>query len=149
MDSKMTLTVPQAAALLGISRALAYELVSRCELPALRLGRRLTIRPFATELHEVGPEYGLPHPGAPRTAESHTAEPHAAPTDPRKDEQPEDHNRPHRPAADPVGRNQLALQACRPDVSPKQCRTFELERSPQRTSLSAIDSDDDVGNVVV
>jgi excisionase family DNA binding protein len=49
MDSKMTLTVPEAAALLGISRALAYELVSRSELPALRLGRRLVIPRRALE----------------------------------------------------------------------------------------------------
>jgi excisionase family DNA binding protein len=40
---KLTLTVPEAAELLGISRALAYELVARKELPALRLGRRLVI----------------------------------------------------------------------------------------------------------
>jgi excisionase family DNA binding protein len=41
--SKLTLTVPEAAEMLGISRALAYELVGRNELPALRLGRRLVI----------------------------------------------------------------------------------------------------------
>ena len=44
MDTgKLTLTVPEAAELLGISRALAYDLVARHELPALRLGRRLVI----------------------------------------------------------------------------------------------------------
>jgi excisionase family DNA binding protein len=44
MDSrKMTLTVPEVAELLGISRAFAYELVARHELPALRLGRRLVV----------------------------------------------------------------------------------------------------------
>jgi predicted DNA-binding transcriptional regulator AlpA len=35
MDNKLTFTVPEAADLLGISRALAYELVGRHELPAL------------------------------------------------------------------------------------------------------------------
>ena len=36
-------TVRQAAGLLGISRALAYELVARHELPSIRLGRRLAV----------------------------------------------------------------------------------------------------------
>ncbi len=49
MDNKLTFTVPEAAELLGISRALAYELVARHELPALRLGRRLVIPRRALE----------------------------------------------------------------------------------------------------
>ena len=36
-------TVSEAARLLGISRAHAYELVARRELPHLRLGRRIVI----------------------------------------------------------------------------------------------------------
>jgi excisionase family DNA binding protein len=44
MDSrKLALRVPEVAELLGISRGLAYELVARRELPALRLGRRLVV----------------------------------------------------------------------------------------------------------
>jgi excisionase family DNA binding protein len=39
----LTLTVPQAARVLGISRALACELVARGELPSLRLGRRVVV----------------------------------------------------------------------------------------------------------
>jgi excisionase family DNA binding protein len=39
----LTLSVPEAAKLLGISRALAYELVTRGELPSLRLGRRIVV----------------------------------------------------------------------------------------------------------
>jgi len=39
----LTVTVPEAAALLGISRALAYELVGRGELPAIRLGHRIVV----------------------------------------------------------------------------------------------------------
>jgi excisionase family DNA binding protein len=35
--------VEEAAAVLGISRALAYELVARGELPCLRLGRRIVV----------------------------------------------------------------------------------------------------------
>jgi excisionase family DNA binding protein len=40
---KLTLTVSETASLLGISRAHAYELVARHELPAIRLGRRVLI----------------------------------------------------------------------------------------------------------
>ena len=42
-ESPMTLSVPGAAKRLGISRAFAYELVSRAELPSLRGGRRVVI----------------------------------------------------------------------------------------------------------
>ena len=41
--------VEETAALLGISRALAYELVARGELPHLRLGRRVVIPKHAIE----------------------------------------------------------------------------------------------------
>jgi excisionase family DNA binding protein len=41
--AKLTLSVPETANLLGISRAHAYELVARHELPAIRLGRRLLV----------------------------------------------------------------------------------------------------------
>jgi DNA-binding transcriptional ArsR family regulator len=69
----------------------------------------LAIRPFGTDPHAVGPNTGPPHSGVPRTVESYTAKPAAELADSRKDEQPEDHNRPQGPAADPVGMNQLAL----------------------------------------
>ena len=50
MDSgKLALSVPEVAELLGISRAFAYELVPRRELPALRLGRRLVVSRQAIE----------------------------------------------------------------------------------------------------
>jgi excisionase family DNA binding protein len=49
VDGKLTFTVEEAAELLGISRALAYELVGRDELPALRLGRRLVVPRRALE----------------------------------------------------------------------------------------------------
>lgn len=39
----LLLTVPEAAQLLQISRTLAYELVARGELPAVRLGRAIRI----------------------------------------------------------------------------------------------------------
>jgi len=40
---KFCMSVPEAAAMLGISRNLAYELARRHELPAVRLGRRLVV----------------------------------------------------------------------------------------------------------
>ncbi len=39
----LTVSVPEAAKLLGISRNLAFQLVRNGELPATRLGRRLVI----------------------------------------------------------------------------------------------------------
>jgi excisionase family DNA binding protein len=43
LDRKLTLKVEEAAALLGISRAHAYEMVRRGKLPSVRLGRRIVI----------------------------------------------------------------------------------------------------------
>jgi excisionase family DNA binding protein len=48
-DSRLVLSVPEAAALLGRSRALAYDLVARKELPSLRLGRRIVVPRAALE----------------------------------------------------------------------------------------------------
>ena len=42
-ERRLTVGVPEAARLLGISRSLAYELVARGELPCVRLGRRVVI----------------------------------------------------------------------------------------------------------
>jgi excisionase family DNA binding protein len=42
-DTRRTMTVAQAAALLGISRAKAYECARRGELPVLRFGRRIVV----------------------------------------------------------------------------------------------------------
>ena len=47
--AKRAMTVSEAAAWLGISRAFAYELVARRELPALRLGRRIIVSRKAVE----------------------------------------------------------------------------------------------------
>ncbi len=38
--NRLVFTVAEAALLLGISRAFAYELVARGEIPVIRLGRR-------------------------------------------------------------------------------------------------------------
>jgi excisionase family DNA binding protein len=40
---RLTLTVEEAAHLLGISRGLAYEMARRGKLPVVRFGRRLLI----------------------------------------------------------------------------------------------------------
>lgn len=47
---KLTLTVPEAARLLGISRGLAYELVRQGTIPAVALGaKRIVIPRIALE----------------------------------------------------------------------------------------------------
>ena len=43
MDDRETLTVPEAARLLGVSRGLAYEAARLGTLPTIRLGRRLLV----------------------------------------------------------------------------------------------------------
>lgn len=40
---RLTVTVAQAAVMLGISRTSAYERVRRGEIPTVRLGRRLLV----------------------------------------------------------------------------------------------------------
>jgi excisionase family DNA binding protein len=54
MDSEhpLTLTVEQAAKVLGIGRSTAYELVHTGDIPSLRLGRRIVVpvAPLAARL---------------------------------------------------------------------------------------------------
>jgi len=42
-DDRLVFTVTEVAELLGVSRAFAYELAARGELPVLRLGRRVVV----------------------------------------------------------------------------------------------------------
>jgi len=42
-NESLTLSVTEAASLLGISRALTYELAARGEIPSIHLGRRVVI----------------------------------------------------------------------------------------------------------
>ena len=42
-QDRMTMTVGEAAKLLGISRNLCYEAVARGEIPVVRVGKRLLI----------------------------------------------------------------------------------------------------------
>ena len=46
---RLAVSIEEAAAMLGISRSLAYELVHRRELRAVRLGRRLVVPLVALE----------------------------------------------------------------------------------------------------
>ena len=48
-QNRITLTVTEAANLLGISRNLCYEAVSKDEIPSLRLGNRLLVPRVALE----------------------------------------------------------------------------------------------------
>lgn len=43
MPERLTLTVPEAADLLGIGRGLAYELARTGQIPVIRLGRRMLV----------------------------------------------------------------------------------------------------------
>jgi excisionase family DNA binding protein len=49
VGDRLVWSVEEAGRLLGISRAHAYELVARGELPHLRLGRRLVVPKNAIE----------------------------------------------------------------------------------------------------
>ena len=54
-QQRATLTVTQAAAVLGISRALAFECVRTGRLPAVKMGRRILVPRVALErLLDVG-----------------------------------------------------------------------------------------------
>jgi excisionase family DNA binding protein len=55
-QDRQTVSVPEAARILGVSRAHAYELVARNELPAVRLGRRILVPLHVIEalLHQGG-----------------------------------------------------------------------------------------------
>ena len=49
MDKRLCITVPEAAAMLGISRNFAYELVKQKQLPVVKFGKRLLIPRVALE----------------------------------------------------------------------------------------------------
>ena len=46
---RLTMTVEEAAVVLGISRATAYDAMSRGEIPCIRIGRRILIPKVALE----------------------------------------------------------------------------------------------------
>ena len=55
LEDRLTLTVEEAAALLGISRAFAYEAVTRGEIPSIRIGRRILVPKVALERFLANP----------------------------------------------------------------------------------------------
>lgn len=61
---KLTYSVEEAGRLLGIGRSLAYEAVSRGEIPTIRVGKRLLVPRAAFEkmLAQAGQQ--RPHEGA-------------------------------------------------------------------------------------
>ena len=49
LEKRLCITVPEAAAMLGLSRNFAYELVKQGQLPVIRFGKRLLIPRVALE----------------------------------------------------------------------------------------------------
>jgi len=49
IEKRLCITVPEAAAMLGISRNFAYELVKQKKLPVVQFGKRLLIPRVALE----------------------------------------------------------------------------------------------------
>ena len=49
IDRRLCVTVPEAAAMLGISRNFAYQLVREGKLPSIRFGKRILIPRVALE----------------------------------------------------------------------------------------------------
>ena len=49
MEEKLTLSVEEAARLLGIGRNLCYDRVKTGEIPAIKIGRRLLVSRSALE----------------------------------------------------------------------------------------------------
>lgn len=53
---KLVLTVPEAGALLGVSRAHAYLMVKMGQIPVIKLGRRIVVPKAALEKMLVSAE---------------------------------------------------------------------------------------------
>lgn len=49
IDRRLCVTVPEAAAMLGISRNFAYQLVREGKIPSIRFGKRILIPRVALE----------------------------------------------------------------------------------------------------
>ena len=59
-ENRLTMTVEQAAAALGVSRGTAYQAVRTGQLPTVRIGRRVLVpteglRAFLREASQNGP----------------------------------------------------------------------------------------------
>ncbi|MBA7466789.1 hypothetical protein ES707_01981 [subsurface metagenome] len=61
-QNKLTITVPEAARMLGISRGLAYEMAREGAIPTLRFGRRVVVPLAAIDrLLQESNRTALPH----------------------------------------------------------------------------------------
>jgi excisionase family DNA binding protein len=71
----LTLSVEEAARLLGISRGLAYQMAARGELPILRAGRRMLVSRAGLErMADREPQAArVPGPRQPRAVRRRTA----------------------------------------------------------------------------
>jgi excisionase family DNA binding protein len=71
MTIPLTLTIEEAAKLLGVSRGVGYEAARRGELPTIRLGRRLLVPKIALE-RMLGIEDERPEAASPGARETST-----------------------------------------------------------------------------
>ena len=55
-DERLTLSVPEAAKVLGIGRNLCYDRVKTGEIPAIRIGRRILVPLSALEKFLAAPK---------------------------------------------------------------------------------------------
>lgn len=62
----LTVSIPEAATLLGISKNLAYEAAARGEIPTVKIGRRVLVpRAGLYRLHPLPASASYPHPVPP------------------------------------------------------------------------------------
>lgn len=80
---RLTCNVETAAALLGISRALAYQLVRSGEIPSLKLGRRVVVpRSALAELLDIHPGERAPSNETPAVRDGDAQPPRRGPSSP-------------------------------------------------------------------
>ena len=60
-ETRQTITVEQAARILGISRGLAYQMAREHRIPTLKFGKRLVVPKWAIERLLREPKRLLPH----------------------------------------------------------------------------------------
>ena len=121
-NRRLTLSVTEAAELLGISRALAYELVARGELPSLQFGRRLVVPWRAIERLLASCEENATTQGIPTTD-------HDSPTTTERDHMPT--TRPTRAETEPEHPTPIA-KAHAPNPTHTEASAMR-SRSKQRT----------------
>jgi excisionase family DNA binding protein len=61
-NTRLTYSVDEVAAILGISRSTVYECIARGEIPAKRIGRRVIVVRAALEAFLTGPDHSCGPP---------------------------------------------------------------------------------------